>query len=213
MLDTIQINDYFGRTQDQSAQQEPEIVRELLQGFFRAHNLRLRQIEQSIHRLGLIFASLRNDQQSFAITVVVALILRTLDVDLYHQFRSGEVSDLEVVDKIFAPAGPIALTEENARCFFEETIIIAAREVSSDGGAINSPLLQRYQKLVDAGGPDPVSHNPDLHRAQKIIAWNNIYHQIPLQRSSIRVIGFRESVRRIELLSSGLIGEQSGATS
>ena len=209
LLNTIQINDYFGRTQDQSAQQEPENVRELLQGFFRAPDLGLRQIEQAIHRLGLILASLRSDRRSFAITAVVALILRTVDADLYHRFRSGEVSDLEVVNKMFAPGGAITLTEENARLSFEKTIILAGREVSGDGGAINSPLLQHYQKLVDAEEPDSASHNPDRDRAQEIIAWVEFFSQIPPQRSSVGAIGFCESVQRIELLSSGLIGERS----
>ncbi len=209
LLNTIQINDYFRRTQDRFAQQEPEIVRELLQGFFCAPDLSLRRIEQAIHRLGLIFASLRSNQRSYFITAVVALILRTLDADLYHRFRSGEVSDLEVVNKMFAPSGAVTLTEENARCYFEETIILAAREVSGDRGAIKSPLLQRYQELVDAEEPDPASHNPDRSRAQKIIAWANDYRQIPPQTSSVGAVGFRESVQRIELLSSGLIGERS----
>ncbi len=209
MLNTTQINDFFGRTQDRIAQQEPEIVRELLQGFFCAPDLSLRRIEQAIHRLGLIFASLRSNQRSFAITAVVALILRTLDADLYHRFRSGEVSDLEVVNKMFAPSGAVTLTEEDARCYFEETIILAASEVSGGRGEINSRLLQRYQELVDAEEPDAASHNPDRSRAQKIIAWANDYRQIPPQTSSVGSIGFRETVQRIELLSSGLMGEPS----
>ena len=97
LLDAIQINYYFQRTQDQWGRPEEADVRVLLQGFFRAPELSLRWIAQAIHRLGLVFATLRNDQRSFAITTAVALIFRTIDADLYHRFHRGEVSDLDVV--------------------------------------------------------------------------------------------------------------------
>ena len=106
MLDAIQIDDYFGRTNDQSARRDFETVRDLLQGFFRSPDLSLRRIAQAIYRLGLVFASLRSDQRSFALTAVVALIVRTIDSDLYHRFVRGEVSDLEVMDKVFDRSGP-----------------------------------------------------------------------------------------------------------
>ena len=203
-LDAIQIDEYFGRTQDGSARSEYGDVRKLLHGFFRVPDLSIRRIAQAIHRLGLVFASLRSDQRSFAITAVVALILRTIDADLYHRFHCGqEVSDLEVVDKVFTPSGAITL-EEEVRSIFEKTIIFAAREVS---GLTDSPLFQRYQKLVDAEESDPSSHNPDRKRGKEIIEWAE-----DSQRYGAH-IGFRYSVQQIELLSSGLIGERSGTVS
>ena len=205
-LDAIQIDKYFGRTQDRYARYDYEDVRKLLHGFFRVPDLSLRRIAQAIHRLGLVLASLRSDQQSFATRAVVALILRTIDADLYHRFHCGQASDLDVVDKVFTPSGAITLEEEEVRSFFEKTIILAARDVS---GSTDSPLLQRYQKLVNAEESDPSSHNPDRKRGEKIIEWAEHVRQ----RGLGRPIGFRESVQRIELLSSGLIGEHSGTVS
>ncbi len=205
-LDAIQIDEYFGRTQDGSARYDYEDVRKLLQGFFRAPDLSLRRIAQAIYRLGLVLASLGSNQQSFATRAVVALILRTIDADLYHRFHCGEASDLEVVDKVFTPSGAITLEEEEVRSFFEKTIILAARDVS---GLTDSPLLQRYQKLVDAEESDPSSHNPDRKRGEKIIEWAEHIRQGGLGRP----IGFRHSVQRIELLSPDLIGERSGTVS
>ena len=80
-------------------------MRNLLQGFFSSPDLSLRRIAQAIYRLGLVYGSLRSDQRSFALTAVVALIVRTIDSGLYHRFVRGEVSDLEVVDKVFARPG------------------------------------------------------------------------------------------------------------
>ena len=201
LLNAIQIDRYFTRTKDGDAQLDHEATRDLLHGFFGGAELSLRRIAQAIHRLGLVLASLRSDQRSFARTAVVALILRTIDADLYHRFHEGDATDLEVVDKVFAPTGEITVAKEEVRLTFEWTILLAGREVS---GLTDSPLLQKYSKLVDPEESDPSVPNSDRVRAQEINQWVE-----DLPRHGLH-IGFRVSVQRIELLSSGLIPEQSG---
>ena len=121
-LKAIQLNDYFTRTKDREAGQGYETVKTLLVAFFDAPDLGLRRIAQAIHRLGLVFASLRSDQRSFTLAAVVALILRTVDSDLYHRFVRGEVSDLEVVDKMFnRPPEQEPLQQQHAGRLFEAT--------------------------------------------------------------------------------------------
>ena len=138
MLASIQIDDYFKRTKDQATYYDARSVRTLLQGFFQAPDLSLRRIAQAIHRLGLVLASLRSDQQSFALAAVVCLILRTIDPDLYHRFVRREVSDLEVVDKVFARLETRTLQRESAGYLFEAVLIMAA----PDGASIrNTPIL------------------------------------------------------------------------
>ena len=126
MLDAIQIDSYFKRTSDARGVAEAPNLRELLKGFFRDPDLSLRRIAQAIHRLGLVFASLRSNQLSFAITAAAVLILRTIDSNLYYRFVSGEVSDLEVVDTVFGRAGTRTLHQENEGYMFEATILLAA---------------------------------------------------------------------------------------
>ena len=60
------------------------------------------------------------DQRSFAITAAVALILRTIDADLYHRFHCGEASDLDVVDKMFASPGAITFKDEDVGALLRE---------------------------------------------------------------------------------------------
>ena len=88
LLDAIRINNYFDRTFDQNTltDKEEEAVRNLLKGFFGAHDLSLRQVAQAIHRLGLVYASLHRKPRSFAITAAVLLIVRTIDQDRYDKF-------------------------------------------------------------------------------------------------------------------------------
>ena len=112
MLDAIQINDYFTRTRDRFAASHASTVRAWLLGFFDEPDLSLRRIAQAIHRLGLVFASLRSDRTSLALVTVVALIIRTIDSDLYYRFVRGEVSDLDVSDMVFDRPGGRALQEK-----------------------------------------------------------------------------------------------------
>ena len=126
VLNTIQIDRYFARTKDGDARLDYEDVRDLLHGFFGGDELNLRRIAHAIHRLGLVLASLRSDQSSFVTTAVVALILRTIDMDLYHRLHRGEASDLEVVENVFAPSGAISVDNDETRYIFERTIILAA---------------------------------------------------------------------------------------
>ena len=214
MMDARQINDYFQRTKDQWGRSEEADVRVLLQGFFRAPDLSLRRIAQAIHRLGLVFATLRSDQRSFAITTTVALILRTIDADLYHRFHCGAVSDLDVVDKVFSPSRAITLTGETARLAFERTIILAAHEVSGSnqtltdfltGGTGGSLLLQRYRQGDEGSGETSRTVERDCRKAT--IEWAEASRTATFDGEPV---GLRRSVKRIELLSPGLIGSLSG---
>ena len=212
MLDAIQIDDYFGRTNDQAARNDFEAVRNLLQGFFRSPDLSLRRIAQAIYRLGLVFASLRSDQRSFALTAVVALIVRTIDSDLYHRFVRGEVSDLAVVDTVFERAGTKTLQRKHEGYLFEATIIVSAQEEPlarlMPSEPISSPLLRRYASLVEAKESDNASGDPDLRHARNVIGMVERFRK-SFSFGGSRGIGFRYSSQRLELLSASLIDEQA----
>ena len=119
----MQIGIHLQRTQDQEAQGDAQTVRELLTAFFGASEISLREIAQAIHRLGLVFASLRADQMWFFKTTSVALILRTLDSNLYHRFVHGDASDLEVVENIFRRDGVQNLQQTDEGRIFELNLI------------------------------------------------------------------------------------------
>ena len=168
MLDAIGLNDYVRRTKDREVQRDVQSVRKLLLRFFHAPDLSLRRIAQAIHRIGLVFALLRSDQRAFAVTAVVALIVRTVDSDLYHRFVRGEVSDLEVVNRMFERPEAKTLPDGNERILFEATMIVAACRMS-DVPLESSPLFQRYSKLVNAGQTDNTTTDLEQTHALKVI--------------------------------------------
>ena len=203
LLEATQINDYFKRTQDQSGREAAQVVRDLLQGFFGTPALSLRTIAQALHRLGLVCAALPSDRRSFAMSAVVALILRTIDADLYDRFGHGTASDRQVVDKILNRPELTNLQREDAGLWFEATIIKAGGEVSDDAldppTTSPRPLLQRYQELVDPNASDTATQSPERTHAQEVlqrVGW------FPGPRAGI---GFKYSALRLELLSPEFI--------
>ena len=197
MLDPI-LKDYFTRTKDGNAEAHDSTVRVWLRGFFSAPDLSLRRIAQAIHRLGLVFASLRSDRESLASATVVALIVRTLDLDLYHGFVRGEVSDLEVSDMVFDRPGARVLQKKYGS-YFEVILIRGRMEITSSS---SSELWQKYKGIVDAEELDNVSG--DLDHANKVIEYLG---------NSQTGVGFKYAAQRLELLSPELIEEHTGAVS
>ena len=215
-LDAVRISEYFERSKDRNAKddQEGELVGDWLKRFFDSPDLNLRRVAKAIHHLGLVFASLRSNQRSFANTAVAALILRTVDSELYYKFVRGEATDLEVVDRVFSRSNGLRkLQQEHAGCVFESLIVLAAHEVSGDESeSIDSPLVQRYQKQFQEGTPAPTSkkHAEQVLKRFEILKDGRAVLKFG---GPSRRFGFKHSVDRLELISPGLIGKRTGAAS
>ena len=163
--------------------------------------LSLRQIAQSIHRLGLVLASLKSNQPRFALPIAVALILRTIDAELYHRFCAGYASDKEVVEKV----GEAFVAEKTqsalvARCNFEAVLIAAQDNLEKHNNFPATSSL--YLQNLDREESSVISPERDL--AQRVVGKIRNWKKTGLHEQ----IGdlFRESVRRIELLSPSLDG-------
>ena len=207
-LAQIRIDDYFSRTQDRQAGANREVMQNMVQVFFRTPHLSLRQIGQSIHRLGLVFASLRSDQLSFALSAVVALIFRTINTDLYHQFCRHEISDLKAMDLLFGSLGGAAPPLEHERSLFEATVIAGWCEMAHPQGlfreSIDSPLYVRYKEEYDEQTEANEVNRPKLTHAATVF---DVVERFCLPPYPYGRIGFLHSVRRIELLSGGLMDD------
>ena len=201
------IDDYFERTEDETAQQYTKDILYLLQEFFRASDLSLRKIAQAIQHLGLVFASLGSDQRSFAVTTTVALILRTIDSDLYHQFRRGEISDLELVDRVFDRSELKALRQQYIGNLFEAKIIGAAQERerarrSDSQFKPSTPLLERYREL---DSPESRGLQWEQEHAEAVLDMVEAFDRERRPSHVSDWFEFRHAVQRIELLSPDLI--------
>ena len=201
------ISDYFKRTKDQNAKIDSEeaTVRGWLKRFFGSRDFSLRRIAKGIHHLGLVFASLRSDQRSFAITAVVALIVRTADSELYYNFVRGEATDLDVVNRVLERnPGLRELRKQHAGHMFEAMIILAGLEVSGDDrDSFDSPLWNEYKRRIGDESLDPMVKR---HARGVIRCLETLFDGRTLQFGTVgNRFGFMHSVQRLELLSPSLI--------
>lgn len=225
MLDSMQIDAHVQRTRDHEARGEEQSVRKLLTRFLGASDIGLREIAQTIHRLGLVFASLRANQKWFFTTMVVALILRTLDSNLYYRFARGEASDLEVVDRVFERVGGQSLRRTQEGIIFESTIVASVMDMADDDYLDNpftTPLMEKYRKIMKThqeqdSKRDSSEKKGSRRRDSEYEHASFIVAQVEAaaRRKAFNgfSVGFLYSVQRIELLSKGLIKETPGATS
>ncbi len=207
MLAAIQIDDYFSGKG--AGHIDVGAIRSLLQGFFRSPDLDLRRIAQAIQRLGLVFASLDRDQQALAIPTTVALILRTIDPDLYHRFIRGAASDLDVVDRVFKLSRVESLRQQSIGRRFEAEIIVAAQDrdrrvrgtdLQSPGPV--TPLMKRYQDLASSTPARP--DDPAWNHAHTVLEMVEAFNR-ERRRYDPDQFKFGSAVYRIELLSPALI--------
>lgn len=166
---------------------------DLLKEFFGSSDFSLRQVDQVICRFGLAAAS---SGKYFLMTIEMALIVRTVDTDLYKQFVQGDLPDEELVDAIYERVSIRDAT-------FEAFIVMAAREIASRNNnkrydeQIESPLINHYRERADDHG-------------KQVIELVQYYEQDYKQaRRPISKIGldFLDAVRRIELLAGDDVRE------
>lgn len=203
LFDALQIGQYFGRNLTRWEHGDNKDAQLLLLNFFAARTLSLRQIQQAMHRLALALASLRDDQKPYAVTTLVALILRTVDAELYHRFCRREVSDKSVMERILPVVSAAAHVRDSKLAhYFEATLILATNElagISSERVDDSvSPLLQHYRKLAESKPSDDHPPDADQQRAADVIKTVDALNERVIVDGSI---GFNDVIQRIEWLS------------
>ena len=199
LLQATQLDDYFNSVA--VATPTAQDVSSVLVDFFGASDLGLRDIAQAVHRLGLVLMSLSPAQQAYVTWALVALIIRTLDSELYKRFIRGEATDRVVVDMLATKIGRPESTLSNKTAWIEPYIILGAqRIVAGDEGVIradNSPLMDLYKKSEDSG----MVSGPDTAHARRVLtAVERLYESDEVSRRPVGV-GFTIAVERLELLS------------
>ena len=186
-----------------------DAARSVLQVFFSLPIVSLRQVGQSVHRLGLVIASLpKNEDRMMA--AVVALVIRTLDVDVYWQFVKGAVSDQDLVDRIYERCDITdAVKESNPKrhvcSTFEAVVAVAGEEIA--GGdrepdyeqEIESVLVAKYRQVI-AAGSNVKGGSAAVHYANRVLGLVKHYRERDVFDMPY-FLGYLEAVRHIELVT------------
>lgn len=221
----MQFDVHLRRTRDKDAPEESANLLELLKGFFGTSGVSLREIAQAIHRLGFVLASLGSDQKCFFTAATVALILRTLDLDLYRRFVHGAASDRDVVERVTKRFEGLELRGTYYGQVFERTLIIGYVELKLgerfelffQSNHTIPPLLEKYRNIVkecderEQSGAERTGDQPDdseCDHARRVVTGAEVVLGRPCMRGAR--VGFASAVRRIELISSEFVTRGSG---
>ena len=217
ILDSVGINEHID-SMDAVAKDGAEYAMLWLRRVFSKPDLSLRRVAQAIHHLGLALASAVRPEPLFVQTIVMLLILRTLDSDSYYKCIRGEATDEEAVKAFFNNPGVSDLLPAGERVAIEALIIGAKQEAIREGLDVRKlrvvsdpllqqqPLFQRYFKLVEAG--EDTEENRHARRIVGHLRSFNPWIDTPVAGSEWRGVGFRHAVDRLELLSREMRDEE-----
>lgn len=216
---------YLSDTKDPEARQQQYEIVMLLRSLFNISDISLRDVEQAMYRLGVLLNSLREDQKSFLIGMVTALIIRTFTPNIYHQFLNGKVEDIEVIDTLFDAQGNKLTTsyssDENlfhAISLLQVVVILATTSRETQGRnppsheRRSSQLLDRYKNLISVYDPNiykegkaQIIPKRDYEIAKQVVSVVE-QHKAYVGRSASNIIdyGFWISTKRLELISPEL---------
>ena len=208
--DLLEITGLTSILEDGESQDELQTATALLTAFLGSPELSLRGVQQAVHRLGLVMALLPADAALLAVTAVVAIVLRTVDMAVYRRFVDGVATDEEVAEVVFRWEGPKSLRSENLGWQIQRRIILGllaakAKEEDyyQDFSEQRSPLLDQWRALVQAGPPDDADARlAGLHLTRMQRQWDEMKWQDPNRQ----IQTFLDSIRRLELLSPELGG-------
>lgn len=167
--------------------------------FFGAHGISLRQAAQTIHRLKLVLATLRNDKKPHIFLIAVLLVLRTIDLKLYYRYCQGKVSDLEVSEALSTMLKERSSQVDEARFHFDTTLIFSgsgSSDIRINRELEDSPLYMQYRNILNKS-PNTAS---DYGHAKRVVDWVSEWYGRFNGRAALR-----DSVELIELLSYDLM--------
>ena len=181
-------------------------VRSLMQVLWSHASFSLRQIAQSIHRIGLISVSWKFGYRSTLLTAV-ALFIRTVDPSLYDQFTDGRISAEDLIDSVFERTGISKVQRESNssrhQCSRLEAIVaVAEKEIAGEtkvdySDSINSALIERHRGMSTEVESNNEIRKVAPHYSRRVISQ---FDHLVRDLGSFSDFGFVDCVRRIELM-------------
>ena len=220
----------FGRNRALwTEEEEREVFQKMLSILLGGSSLTLRQILQAIQHVGLVFASVDAQEQTFAVPTALAVIVKWMVPETYDRLRRSEIGSdgaIGALEELFAalgvPRNAERMRSEHARTYAEAEAVFAACVAEASPEAANlyrihglpalrmsdywsSPLIEKYkfEKIRDAEdfpGRDTLNY----------IQWFEFVLSRFTRGATLNPpvpVGFLIASERIELLHASLLPE------
>lgn len=157
VLDSVGVRSAFGDFQQRfRSNDEPAYLYPLVRTFFASSRFSLRQVRQAVHRLGAIVASSTTLTPDATAFLMVLLLLRTCDSDMYRRVVTGDVTDEDAVNALFGHPSLDDARKSNAGTTAEAILISCVLVATLDQEQIVNrarlPLLTQHERHVADSG-------------------------------------------------------------
>ena len=193
-----QVADYFD---NRAYRHEEYAMPNLLMESLRAPSLSLRDIAQSVRRFVLVFGSLPSLRRPLLSMATLALMLRTIDTELYFRFIHQEVTDKQVVERVSEIL--YANDRSHVSVVFEILVAIAGHRGSFNSRQLHSSLFAEYAEVVSSGeAPNGFGEEYAAHAYAVLEQSKSYLGYAPVMRSA-----FEQAVQCLELISRDFTDE------
>ena len=217
LMDNTGINAFFEKYPGSSWGRSSD-SKKLLKAFLSLPALSIRQIQQTLHHLGLVLASLNINNEIAYGAIAVLTILKTIDPDIYRRYVQADTTDKEVSEHIFTVPGLQSIKGTTNETLFEALLIMGYGEFAlmKDKPITTGPSLFHHYFHIIENLPRFPMHNttevdnlsPPLSDREKQVLKNigslgYAFSMIPSGAS----IGFNRTAQRLELFSNDLLND------
>ena len=215
LMEATELNDHLER-QDRrhEIEQQRPLFEGILQAFLKKDPFTLRDIAQAVHHLTLVLASTDTERRQYPTFSAVALVLKYRVPEVYELFRSGEKSDEEVVNALFAQPSmqelrsPSEPQDWRAAATLEAMVALAGLEIAFQRGDLpqlrelrrySSRLTQKY----DNNPPDDDEHAREYRLHFNHTLYKDLKGVLP--PDSQATFGFIQAAEQLELMDDSML--------
>ncbi len=192
----------------------------LLKAFLSLPALSIRQIQQTLHHLGLVLASVDPNKTISYGPIAVLTILKTIDPVIYQRFVQADITDKEVSEHLFNMPGLQSIKDTTTETLFEALLIMGYGEfalMNNKPITTGPSLFHQYFHIIEKLPQFPM-HNttdvdnlsPPLSDREKQVLYHLESHGLMFPETQRGTpVGFNLTAQRLELFSSDLIGDNS----
>ena len=192
----------------------------LLKAFLSLPALSIRQIQQTLHHLGLVLASIDPNKTISYGAITVLTILKTIDPEIYQRFVQADITDKEVSEHLFNMPGLQSIKDTTYEALFEALMIMGYGEfalMNNKPITTGPSLFHHYFHIIEKLPRFPMydttvvdNLSPPLPDSEKQVLHHIESHGLMfLEAQNGTPVGFNLTAQRLELFSSDLLGDNS----
>ena len=151
-----------------------------------------------MRRLGLVVAALPSSRPFLGWASTVALIVRTIDFNLYERFTSRIADDKEVIESIFSRSDLASIRDQSEGIFFEAIVIMSHKELRNEFSDFYAKTYKAWTEI------DSANVDFGTEKNKRAIAIVRIVRHLGDRSLIGDAINFPIALERVELFSADL---------